>query len=178
MFLPELNPNEEWLGVVIAVPEPWASVIAEARVKVGDHSARKITPHITLLPPVAVARERLEQVYAHLQAVAEKFSPFYVELCGTGSFEPVSPVTFLSVREGFEACCKLAAAINSDPLDFPPRFPYHPHVTLAQDLPDAKLQQAQELGRECRASWLVSGFRLDRVDADGNYNSMALFNFI
>lgn len=177
MFLPELKPGEDLLGIVIAVPEPWSSTIARIRSQGGDAAADKITPHITLLPPTPVEREQRERVLTHLQSVAESFAPFNLQLGGVETFEPISPVSFLAVTEGADKCAELAQAINAGPLSFEPRFPYHPHVTLAQDLPPQEQQQISEAAQDLQVAWTVPGFRLDRVDADGNYTSMALFNF-
>ena len=181
MFLPKRKANEEWLGVVIAVPEPYATRISRIRAKFGSQQDRLVVPHITLVPPISVAIDLREAVLTHLQSIADKFSPFQVSLCGLGSFHPISPVHFLEVTEGANSCAELAASINDGPLSYQPRFPYHPHVTLAQGALGDRVKHIQELETElshtCQTSWLVSGFRLDRVDESGNYSSMALFHF-
>ena len=72
---------------------------------------------------------------------------------------------------------RVAEEIRSGPLDHDTRFPYHPHVTLAQDVDDIALDLALDIGATVEASWIVPGFRLDRIDPSGIYSSMALFDF-
>ena len=66
MYLPQRLPGQEWLGVVIALPEPWVSVLTDIRVSLGDDQGTKVPAHITILPPTAVDMERREEVIEHL----------------------------------------------------------------------------------------------------------------
>ena len=83
----------------------------------------------------------------------------------------------MTLAEGASACADLAEEIRSGPIDHDTRFPYHPHVTLAQDVDDIALDLALDIGATVEASWIVPGFRLDRIDPSGIYSSMALFDF-
>lgn len=177
MFLPTRGEGEDWFGVVIAIPEPWVSQIAEARLLLGDEKAKNVPPHITVMPPQAVASDKKEQIFTHLEKVSARHRPFRVTISGTGSFMPVSPVVFLNVTQGSHQCAELAEDVRFGPLDYSPRFPYHPHVTIAQGLNERQLEAACVAGSEFEASWTVTGFRLDRVDETGSYTSAALFNF-
>ena len=82
----------------------------------------------------------------------------------------------VSLAEGARECTFLAEDIRSGPLYAEARFPYHAHVTLAQGVSDEALDRAMSIG-SYEASWMVPGFRLDRVDENGVYSSMALFDF-
>lgn len=148
------------IGVSIAVPEPAGSVLQRYRVALGDESARRIPTHITLVPPVEVPDAELDQVSAHLERAAAASRPFEVLLRGTGTFRPVSPVVFIGVAEGIAGCELLATAVRAGPLAAPAEFPYHPHVTVAHDLPEARLDQAFEEMAEYRAAFEVSEFWL------------------
>jgi 2'-5' RNA ligase len=117
------------------------------------------------------------RVIRHLRSVAQRHHHFRLTLHGTGSFRPLTQVAYLSVAEGAQECRLLADDVRTGPLDRPLRFPYHPHVTLAQGVDDPALDLALELGADFEASWIVPGFRLDRVDESGMYSSMALFDF-
>ena len=177
MFLPSRENGEEWLGVVIAVPEPWISIITDLRLSLGDPLAEKVPAHITLMPPTAVPACRRAQVLRHLHECARAQTPFKVSLSGSGTFMPVSPVVYLNVDKGASHCAQVAEDIRSGPLDYPLRFPYHPHVTLAQGLPPQELERGLSLGAGIEASWMVPGIRLDRVTEDGSYVSTAIFDF-
>ena len=177
MFLPQRLPGQDWLGVVVAIPEPWVTQLTDLRLRLGDLAGSRIPAHITLMPPTPVAREARAEVIDHLRSIASRHSPFRVTLSGTDSFRPVSNVAFMTLAEGASDCTDLAEEIRSGPLDHETRFPYHPHVTLAQDVDDVALDMALDIGATVEASWIVPGFRLDRIAPSGIYSSMALFDF-
>ncbi len=177
MFLPNRAHDEEWLGIVVAVPEPWVSQIAQARITLGDKIGQKVPPHITLMPPIAVPKQEKEAVVEHLRAVAARHRPFKITISGSGSFLPVSPVVYLEVAEGGTECTNLARDLMGGPLQYTPRFPYHPHITLAQNVSQESLEHGLKVAEKFHASWVAPGFRLDRVSSDGSYMSAALFDF-
>lgn len=177
MYLPPLADGQEWIGIIIAIPEPWVTHLTELRRSLGDEQANRVPAHITLLPPTAVNTRDREALIHHLSTIAQRHQAFTVTLRGSDSFRPVSPVAFVKVDGGAQECTELAEDIRSGILDVDLRFPYHPHVTLAHGLDDASLDAALDATTDFEASWKVPGFRLDRVDASGHYSSMALFDF-
>ena len=78
----------------------------------------------------------------HLAAVGRAHRPFTVHLRGTGTYRPVSDVVFVQVVEGISECERLERAVRSGPLAQDLRFNYHPHVTVAHDVPDHALDRA------------------------------------
>jgi 2'-5' RNA ligase len=130
------------IGVSIAVPEPHGAALQAFRVSLGDLPAKHIPTHITLVPPAEVPEDAMRGIETHLQDAASRQQPFRVRLRGTGSFRPVSPVVFIGVVEGISGCETLAAATRSGPLAVSARFPYHPHVTVAHDVPPDQLDRA------------------------------------
>lgn len=177
MYLPPLADGEEWIGVLVAIPEPWVTELTDIRRAAGDLQADHVPAHITLLPPTAVSIAQREQLFHHLSQVAQMHQPFTLTVSGAGSFRPVSPVSFAAVTDGFHELVELAEDIRSDVLDIPLRFPYHPHVTLAHGVEESALNQVEAAVADFYATWQVPGFRLDRVDTEGRYSSLALFNF-
>lgn len=139
------------IGVALAIPEPWASELQEYRTSLGDLTATRIPTHITLAPPTEVAEADVEKLIDHLGTAASGVASFDIHLRGTGTFRPVSPVVFVTVAKGISQCEQLAWRVRSGPLDVALQYPYHPHVTIAHDLPDAVLDRAfRELaGFEC-----------------------------
>jgi 2'-5' RNA ligase len=132
------------IGVAFGVPEPYAGVLRGWRERAGDPQAATVPPHITLLPPTEVDGAQFEAVRAHLGKVAARHRPFTVHLRGTGTFRPVSPVVFVAVAAGIAECELVAEDVRSGPLAVPVRFPYHPHVTVAQGLADDRLDAVYE----------------------------------
>ncbi|MDQ2624208.1 MAG: 2'-5' RNA ligase family protein [Actinomycetota bacterium] len=167
MRLPGTSEGEVRLGVAIAIPEPFARALQAARDSFGDPLARLIPPHVTLLGPTVRASSALEEVEAHLEAVAARHEPFTMHLRGTGTFRPVSPVVFVQVAHGIAACERLEADIRSGVLDEHREFNYHPHVTVAHELEDPALDEAFSSLERFEASFVVDSFSLFDHGEDG-----------
>ena len=158
------------IGVAVAIPEPWATQLQDYRASVGDATATMIPTHITLVPPTEVEGE-LSEIEGHLAAAAGQVSSYTVHLRGTGTFRPVSPVVFVSLVEGISQCEVLADVVRGGPLTVDLQYPYHPHVTVAHDLPDEKLDQAfaEMAGFECEFE--VTEFHLYVHDDDRGWQA-------
>jgi 2'-5' RNA ligase len=130
------------LGVAVAVPDPWGAELEGWRASFGDLQAGSIPAHVTLLPPTTLDIGLLDDVEAHLDRVAGAAPVFDVHLRGTGTFRPVSPVVFVALAAGIAGCEELQHAVRGGPLVRALEFPYHPHVTVAHDLPDDELDHA------------------------------------
>jgi 2'-5' RNA ligase len=148
------------IGVAVAIPEPWASELQDYRARLGDETASMIPTHITLVPPTEVGAEDVEDIEKHLESVATTVDAFRVHLRGTGTFRPVSPVVFVAVVEGISSCEQLASAVRRGPLAVDLSFPYHPHVTVAHDLPDEALDRAFAELADFECAFEVDDFHL------------------
>lgn len=146
------------IGVAIEVPAPFGLQLQAARAGFGDPLAPYIPPHITLLGPTEVAD--LDPVVEHLTSVAKARSPFTVHLRGTGTFRPVSAVVFVQVAMGISECEQLERAVRAGPLDQESRFNYHPHVTVAHDVPDDALDRAFDELADYEASFRVTSMHV------------------
>jgi 2'-5' RNA ligase len=134
----------EVVGVAVAIPEPHATVLSKWRRQVGDPAADLVYPHVTLLPPTPVRADQMDEVQGHLAGVAGDHVPFVMHLAGTGTFRPISPVVFIQVATGVADCELLESAIRRGPLARELDFPYHPHVTVAQDIGADALDEAYD----------------------------------
>jgi 2'-5' RNA ligase len=148
------------IGVAIAIPEPFGSELQRWREHFGDPMAHAIPTHVTLSPPITVRDGELEKIDQHLREAAAAEGPFPMRLGGSATFRPVSPVVFVQVASGISDCERLELRIRSGPLDRPVRFPYHPHVTIAHDLPEDVLDQAFDALAGYTADFTVGGFCL------------------
>lgn len=162
------------IGVAIAIPEPYATELQTHRAAFGDELAASIPTHVTLVPPTQVPG-MLDDVAAHLGAVAERHRPFRLRLRGTATFRPVSPVVFVSVTEGISECEILARDARSGPLAQELAFPYHPHVTVAHHLSEADLDRAYEVLADYDCAFVVQAFDLFVHGDDGVWRSIANF---
>ena len=139
-------PPEERLNVfalVIYIPGPLGSFLDDLR--------RKLVPgcnpraHVSLLPPRPLVSDwavASEQVRAVLNGSA----PFEIELTRVEIF-PVTDVIYLEVGGGAAELKQVHRAIDTGPLEFQEPFPYHPHITLAQELPRDQVAATGEVAR-------------------------------
>jgi 2'-5' RNA ligase len=160
--MPRIN-----LGVAISVPSPWREELSQWRQRVGDPEGARVPPHVTLLPPTQVQVARIDVVDEHLEATAARCSPFEMHLSGTGTFRPVSDVVFVVVASGIAHCEQLEQRVRSGPLARETRFPYHPHVTVAHDIPAAALDAAYDGLAGFEARFPVTGFTAFEQAAGG-----------
>jgi 2'-5' RNA ligase len=165
------------IGVVLEIPEPWASYLQSSRESFGDQQARAIPTHVTLLPPTSVPGEQVQTVSTHLSRVAGRLRPFEVLLEGTDTFRPVSPVVFVRVARGGEGCDAVQRAVRTGPLQRELTFPFHPHVTVAHHLDDDALDRAAKGLAHFSASFSMTAFVLYEHGADGVWRPRRKFRF-
>jgi len=155
------------IGVAVDIPEPWGSLLTSRRAQAGDPQAAYVPAHLTLLGPTELGPGHLPAVERHLERVAAEHSPYQLHLRGTGTFRPVTEVVFVVVAAGISETELLAAAINAAPeLRRETRFPYHPHITVAQDVPTPALDAVYEDLAGFSARFTVTGFTLFSHNGD------------
>jgi 2'-5' RNA ligase len=167
------------LGVSIAVPEPYGSLLQELRASFGDPAAYGIPTHVTLLPPTEAEAADLPAIEAHLAQVATGGRPFPMRLSGTGTFRPLTPVVFVQVVEGASACAWLQKRIRdaSGPLVRELRYPYHPHVTVAHAIAEDAMDRAHRELATYEADWTCGSFALYEQGADAVWRKINEFPF-
>src|SRR5690625_3410388 len=79
-------------------------------------------------------------------------------LRGTGTFRPISEVVFVAIAAGIAECEQLERRVRGGILKQDLRFNYHPHLTIAHDLPSANLDEASKSMAEFEAE--VEGAKL------------------
>lgn len=165
------------IGVAIGVPQPYARELQAWRSRLGDPAAMRVPPHVTLLPPTGIPNERLPVVEEHLRRIAADERPFTITLRGTGTFRPVSPVTFVQLAAGISDCERLESRVRSGPLYREIKFNYHPHVTVAQDVAEDALERGFVELKDFAATFEVWGFTLFEEGADKVWRPQRDFRF-
>jgi 2'-5' RNA ligase len=167
------------IGVAVGIPEPWGSQLDEQRAASGDPMAAFIPAHLTLLGPTEVEEsvDTLAKIEEHLAAVAATHRPFQLHLRGTGTFRPTTQVVFVAVAAGIAECERLASDIRSGQLARELRFPYHPHITVAHDVPDAALDTVYDGLAGFEARFPIDGFTLYEHD-NGRWNPQRRFPLV
>jgi 2'-5' RNA ligase len=158
------------IGIAIDIPEPWGSQLTRRRAEAGDPQAAYVPAHVTLLGPTEIKAADLRAIERHLDEIAIGHPPFTLYLRGTGTFRPVTEVVFVTVAVGISECEQLNAAIQElDGIERAAKFPYHPHVTVAQDVSPAQLDAAFRDLAGFEARFPVEGFTLFEHGADGRW---------
>jgi 2'-5' RNA ligase len=165
------------IGVAVNIPEPFGSELQSWRERLGDPNALRIVPHVTLLPPTPVANESLDDIEEHLRLVATQVRSFQLRLRGSATFLPVSPVVFVPLVQGIAECEQLEVKVRSGPLARDVIYTYHPHVTVAHDLPDDALYRAWTELSSYDASFEVLGFTLFEQGPDLVWRPQRDFTF-
>jgi len=128
-------------ALVSYIPDPLATFLDRLRNDLVSECHAKA--HVTVLPPrplICAPGEAWNQTHTRLQ----DFQPFLVELGEIAVF-PVTEVIYVSVKAGGSELQKLHAALNRGGVEFVEPFCYHPHITLAQDLPPGQLADARQI---------------------------------
>jgi 2'-5' RNA ligase len=176
-----VGPEPDWpvtIGVALPIPEPFLGELGAYRERFGDPLAHAIVAHITLVPPMQVRDEQhIGEIIAHLTDVAASVRAFPLVLEGAGTFRPVSPVVFVPLAVGEPQVRDIEAQVRVGPLDRPLLFPFHPHVTVAHDLDEEWLDQAEEAMQSYRAAFEVGSLALFVQGPDGVWRQRVEFPF-
>ena len=114
-------------------------------------------------------------VASHLHAVAARHAAFPVLLQGTGTFRPLSPVVYVRVAGGADRIVTLESDVRSGPLQRNLRFEFHPHVTIAHDLPEPTLVVAQRTLADYEAAFTADAITLYEMGSDGVWGPLRDF---
>jgi 2'-5' RNA ligase len=134
-----------------------------------------IPTHITLLPPTQISPGKAALVDEHLRGVASGHPVFRVRLRGSDTFRPVTQTSFVVVDEGATECATLEVAVRSGPLRRRLPFSYHPHVTLAVELPDEVHDRAEAEFRDFDLTFDATCIERYELTDHGVWESMATF---
>lgn len=148
------------IGVAVPVPEPFGSLLRDARASFGDPMAATVPTHITLMPPTDLGDAALAELPEVLVDVAARVPAYRVGLRGTGTFRPVSPVAFVAMVDGVEPTQRLAQEVRTATGVDDLQFPYHPHITIAHHLDDASLDHAEAALASFECSFVATQFSL------------------
>jgi 2'-5' RNA ligase len=163
------------IGVAMSIPAPFDAPLNDARARSGDPLAELIPAHITLLGPTEIDPARFAEAQAHLATAAAAHKPYAIHLRGTGTFRPLTEVVFVAVAAGISECEMLAADVRGGPLTRDLSFPYHPHVTVAHDVPPAALDRVYAEMADFEAEFDVDHFTFYVHGSDGRWRPVRDF---
>jgi 2'-5' RNA ligase len=128
-------------ALVVYLPPPLSHFLDDLR--------RELVPecnphaHISVLPPRTLTVNAAAALEEARQMVGG-FPPFDVELGAIEVF-PVTDVIYISVEGGTEQLRQMHRTLNQGVWGFAEPFAYHPHLTLAQEIPPDQVEALREL---------------------------------
>ncbi len=131
------------LGVALLVPPPFDREIDALRRAAGDGTYGRVPAHLTLVPPVNVRADRLDDAVDVLRRAAAVTRPFAVTLGAPATFLPDTPVLYLPVERGGEDVTALRNRVFRDPLSRTLTWPFVPHVTVADESTPERIDAAR-----------------------------------
>jgi hypothetical protein len=144
-------------ALVIYLPQPLGSFL--------DHLRLEMVPgcnphaHVSVLPPRPLPVPP-DAAIAEARRIVAEFAPFDIELGQIEKFDSTD-VLYISVEAGADQLRRMHASLNRGALAFQEPFPYHPHVTLAQEIPPGSVASLRDLAA---ARWAdFAGARSFRV---------------
>ena len=156
-------PAEQRLNVyalVIYIPDPLGRFLDDLR--------RELVPgcnphaHVSVLPPRSLAVD-WQVAGEAVRSCASEWAPFEIRLGGIQRF-PVTNVIYIELALGADELHEMHGCMNHDALESPEPFEYHPHITLAQEIPLDDLEEIEELARRRWAEFRGSrAFVADRA---------------
>jgi len=99
-----------------------------------------VEPHITLVPPVNVRADRLDDALAVVRGAAAAIGPLQLRIGPTATFWPVRPVLYLAVGGELDRLRRLRDTVFVEPLAHVLDHGFVPHVTLGESLGDVDLR--------------------------------------
>ena len=147
-------------ALVSYIPEPLAGFLDRLRQELVPNCF--LRAHVTILPPRPI-NSSPEAAWGTVRTLAPRFAPFDVEMTEVEVF-PVSDVIHIGIGRGRQDMERMHGELNAEGLKYQEPYPYHPHITLAQDL---KSDEVDELARVARTRWAESTvpktFRVEQV---------------
>ncbi len=112
----------------------------------------RLRSHVSLLPPRRLAGDE-QGAKEWIGDLSKHQAPFSVGLGELRVF-PVTNVIYVELVKGHEELAEMHDALNGGALAYAEPFPYHPHITLGQELTVEQFDAALAL---CQKRWAEYG---------------------
>ena len=124
--------------------------------------SRDVRAHVTILPPRPL-RGELAAASSQIEEQSRHFGAFEIEATQVRTFR-AARVIYLDVGTGAAHLRRLNRRLNSGAWRFTDPYSYHPHITLAQELPEARVPEVRTLARKRWAeNRPAPRFAIDRI---------------
>jgi 2'-5' RNA ligase len=133
-------------ALVTYIPEPLRVFLDDLRLGLAPDCFPQA--HVTILPPRSL-KVSPAAAWEQARSVVERFPSFEIVPLEVEVFE-ARPVVYIAVGAGRAELIRLHELLNVGALECEEPFPYHPHITVAQEL---TRDRVEELARCARRKW-------------------------
>src|SRR5205823_220150 len=131
------------LGVALLVPPPFDREVDALRLACDDGALGRIPSHLTLVPPVNVREDAMDDALRAVRSAAASTSPLLLQLGPPATFLPDNPTLFMTVSgPGLDGLRALRDRVFTPPLERPLTWPFVPHVTIADEMASDRIAAA------------------------------------
>jgi 2'-5' RNA ligase len=147
-------------ALVIYIPAPLGHFLDDLRRELVPHYNPHA--HVSVLPPRPLKVD-WESASRQARSLTETWAPFDIELASIEVF-PKTDVIYIEIGDGGQELYRLHSAMNTSALEYGEPYPYHPHITLAQEVPHDRVPELTDLARRRWAEYPgPRSFRADRA---------------
>jgi hypothetical protein len=132
--------RQNLFALVIYIPDPLGRFLDDLRRELIPHCNPHA--HVSVLPPRGLSVP-WQTASEQARALTEGWAPFDIELTSVEMF-PATEVIYIEIGRGASEMRSLHSAMNTAALDWNEPFVYHPHITLAQDIPHERVAELTE----------------------------------
>jgi len=136
-------------ALVSYIPEPLGSFLDRLRLRLAPEC--RPHAHVTILPPRPLCGPE-ERAQAEIRDISSQFHVFEIELGGVQMFE-ASEVIYIQVDCGARELRQMHQMLNSGAAQYDEPFQFHPHITLAQNLPHERVAETLQQARQFWGEW-------------------------
>lgn len=136
-------------ALVSYIPEPLGKFLDLLRLRLAPEC--RPHAHVTILPPRKL-HGSAECAESELRDIASHFHSFEGRLAGVKMFE-ATKVIYLEVDRGCQELREMHQQFNTGCLDFAEPYNFHPHITLAQNLPPERVDEILQIARQDWSEW-------------------------
>ncbi len=147
-------------ALVSYIPEPLAGFLDRLRLDLDPTC--KPHAHVTLLPPRMLCSSQ-DRAVREIRDLSRQFRPFTIHLSEIEKF-PVSNVIHVGLASGRERLLDMHRTMNCGANRYKEGFEYCPHVTIAQNLDEAVVEETLKRAQDAWQSYpFERSFLVDRL---------------
>jgi 2'-5' RNA ligase len=104
-----------------------------------------VRAHVTILPPRPIRGDGMTAGHSMRRRI-ESYAPFTIEINDIDVFA-VTAVVFAEIGIGRKDLRRIHEELNIGPVEYHEPYPYHPHITLAQNIDPKSVPEIYQLAR-------------------------------